>query len=221
VTPYFDDGTVQLFHGDCREILPQLGLNDLQCALAFDPPYGASYETNRTRLAGNARTIANDHDTTVRDAVLDWWAGRGPALVFGTWKRPRPEATKGVLIWDKGGALGMGDLSLPWKFDHEEIYVIGGPFAGRRDCGSVIRHPPVQAVGRAHPNEKPVGLMSKLLAKLPPVPVIDPCCGVGATLVAAKSHGRPALGIELDERYLEVTASRLAQGALTFGAPRA
>jgi hypothetical protein len=213
VTPYFDDGSVQLFLGDCREVLPGLGLaGDL--ALLCDVPYGAAYETNQTRLPGNARSIANDHDTAVRDDVLGWWSGRGPALIFGTWKRPKPDGTKGVLIWDKGGALGMGDLSLPWKFDHEEIYVLGGPFAGRRDCGSVIRHPPVQAVGRAHPNEKPVGLMSKLLAKLPPVPVIDPCCGVGPTLVAAKARGRAAIGIELDERYLETAAKRLAQGAL-------
>lgn len=36
--PYFDDGTVQLFLGDCREILPALGPKaDLVCT---DPPYG-------------------------------------------------------------------------------------------------------------------------------------------------------------------------------------
>lgn len=215
--PYYDDGQAVLYHGDCREILPGLGLAGVPLALVCDVPYGAAYETNQRRVVGNARSIANDDDTAVRDHLVDWWAGRGPALIFGTWKRPKPAGTKGVLIWDKGGALGMGDLSLPWKFDHEEIYVIGGPFAGRRDCGSVIRHPPVQAVGRAHPNEKPVGLMSKLLAKLPPVPVVDPCCGVGPTLVAAKARGRPAIGVELDERYLEVAATRLAQGAL-FGA---
>ncbi len=212
--PYYDDGQVALYLGDCREVLPALDLDGQPLALLCDVPYGAAYETNQARLPGNARSIANDHDTAVRDDVLDWWALRGPALIFGSWKRPKPAGTKGVLIWDKGGALGMGDLSLPWKFDHEEIYVLGGPFAGRRDCGSVIRHPPVQAVGRAHPNEKPVGLMSKLLAKLPPVPVIDPCCGVGSTLVAAKARGRAAIGIELDERYLERAALRLAQGTL-------
>lgn len=36
--PYFDDGQVQLFLGDCREILPALGVTaDLVLA---DPPYG-------------------------------------------------------------------------------------------------------------------------------------------------------------------------------------
>lgn len=218
MSPYYDDGQVQVWHGDCRDILPGLDLAG-QWAMVTDPPYGFGYETNHPRLDGNARSIENDTDTAVRDDVLGWWGGRGPALVFGSWKRPRPASTRGVLVWDKGGALGSGDLALPWKFDHEEVYVLGGPFAGRRDCGSVIRHPPVQAVGRAHPNEKPVGLMSKLLAKLPHAPVLDPCCGVGPVLVAAKAMGRRAIGVELDERYCEVAARRLEQGSFSFEAP--
>lgn len=130
MNPYYDDGLVRIFHGDCRDMLPALGLTG-ELAMVVDPPYGFGYESNQQRLPGNARSIANDSDTTVRDDMLAWWAGRGPALVFGSWKRPRPAATRGVLVWDKGGALGSGDLSLPWKFDHEEVYVLGGPFAGR------------------------------------------------------------------------------------------
>jgi site-specific DNA-methyltransferase (adenine-specific) len=38
VTPYFDDGQVALYLGDCREVVPDLGLTaDLVCT---DPPYG-------------------------------------------------------------------------------------------------------------------------------------------------------------------------------------
>ena len=160
----------------------------------------------------------NDDDTSVRDFLVDWWGSKGPALLFGSWKRPKPAGTKGTLVWDKGGALGSGDLSFPWKFDHEEIYVLAGPWSGRRDCGSVLRHPPVQSIGRSHPNEKPVGLMSMLLAKVPPVLVVDPCCGVGPVLEAAKARNRPAIGIELDERYCEIAVQRLAQEVLPFGA---
>lgn len=215
MTPYYEADGITIYHGDCREVLPTYTPAQF-AVMVTDPPYGIGYESGQRRLEGNARSIANDDSTAVRDFVLGWWDG--PALVFGSWRQPKPEGTRGVLVWDKGGALGMGDLSLPWKFDHEEIYVLGRGFVGRRDCGSVLRHPPVQAVDRAHPHEKPVGLMSLLLAKCPPGPVIDPCMGVGPVLQAAKTRGRQAVGIELRERYCEIAAKRLAQGVLDFGA---
>jgi DNA modification methylase len=113
---------------------------------------------------------------------------------------------------------GCGDVDrrLPWKPDHEEIYVLGDPalFVGRRDCGSVIYCPPVQSMaknGRQHPNEKPVALLCRLLEKLPAGTVIDPFMGSGSTLVAASRLGRPSIGIESDPVYFERACKRIEQ----------
>lgn len=203
--PYFTDGQIELYQGDWRDHLPELARAD---ALITDCPYGIAYRTGSARVDGNARSIDGDDDTTERDELLQAWGTERPALVFGSWRRPRPAGTRLVLIWDKGGALGMGDLSIPWKGDHEEIYVIGGGFTGRRDSGSVLRFPPVQARGRLHPHQKPVELMAALIAKTPGT-VVDPFAGSGSTLAAARQLGRPAIGFEVDPTYCEKAAERL------------
>lgn len=211
--PYYADESVSLYLGDCREITSWLEAD----ALVTDPPYGISYRSNARRQT-LARSIAGDKDTTARDDALAAWGDR-PALIFGTWRIPRPERTRALLVWDTKGALGMGAMDLPWKPAHQEIYVLGKGFQGHRDS-DVLTVAPVQSLGyngRTHPHEKPVDLLLRLIDKCPPGVIADPFSGSGSTLVAAKRLGRKAIGVELDERYCEIAAKRLTQGALDFG----
>jgi hypothetical protein len=210
--PYYADDLVTLYHGDCREIDAWLWAD----VLVTDPPYGIDYQSGQRRDT-LAASIIGDKDTAVRDAVLAAWGDR-PALVFGTWRIPRPAATKALLVWDTKGALGMGDLSIPWKPSHQEIYVLGSGFVGRRDT-DVLTYAPVQSMarnGRQHPHEKPLSLMTELIAKTVGI-VADPTAGVGTTGVAAKMLGRQSVLVEADERYCELAARRLDQGVLDFG----
>lgn len=213
VEPYYQDELVTLYHGDCREVTEWLNAD----VLVTDPPYGIDYQSG-SRRDTLAASILGDKDTTSRDDVLAAWGDR-PAIVFGTWRIPRPEGTRARLIWDTKGALGMGDLSIPWKPSDQEIYVLGSGFSGRRDT-NVLTCAPVQSMaknGRQHPHEKPVPLLERLLVKCPPGVVADPFAGSGSTLRAAKNLGRRCIGVELNERYCEVIAKRLDQYALDFG----
>ena len=231
-------GDCTLYLGDCREILPTLnpvldaepvanaisrtgGANPPTGAISVvtDPPYGIDYRSGHATddLWVGGREIANDRSTLTRDGVIDWalfpdgTLVQRACLVFGTWRAPRPSMTKMVLIWDKGGALGMGDLSIPWKPDHEEIYVIGSGFVGSRDSGSVIRCPPVQSMarnGRVHPTEKPVRLMVELCRKVPGT-ILDPFMGSGTTGVACVKLGRKFIGIEIEPKYFDIACKRI------------
>lgn len=206
VEPYYQDDHVTIYHCDSAQNSSLWGNADV---LVTDPPYGMSYASG-----WNDRRIANDDSPQIRDDVLAMWVDR-PALVFGRWSVPHPKDTKMCLTWDKGDWPGMGDLALPWGPSTEEIYVLGSGFVGKRGS-SVLRFD--RLTGNIdHPNEKPVPLMRRLLSHCPAEWVVaDPFMGSGATLRAAKDLGRKAIGVELDERYCELAASRCAQEVLAF-----
>lgn len=206
---YYQHAAVTIYHGDSAELFAELKAN----VLVTDPPYGLGWTGHRDRNEGDFE-IAGDDSTEVRDIILEAWGDR-PAVVFGTWKRPRPAGIKALLIWDKGPHVGLGDLRMPWKPNTEEIYILGGGFTGHRGT-SVLRHYAISPnfVERDHPTEKPLSLMLELVGKCPPGMVIDPFAGSGTTLVAAKRLGRPAIGIEIDEAHCESAARRLEQDVL-------
>lgn len=204
--PYYEHGGITIYHGDCREILPHVKAD----VLVTDPPYGVSYSSGWPNQFTGVR-IVGDCSVLARDAVLTLWGDR-PALVFGSWKAPRPMAARMLLTWDKG-TVGMGDLSLPWFPCTEEIYVLGRGWRGSRSS-AVLRYVEKNTL---HATQKPELLMSALIAKCPPGIICDPFMGSGTTLVAAKQLGRQAIGIEIEERYCEVAAKRLSQEVLPFG----
>jgi len=199
-------GDVVLVHADCRSILPELRPGDVACLIG-DFPYGRRTPRWPHRTRGSV--IAGDDSTELRDFVLKW-ADTLPVACFGTWRSAPPTGARARLVWDKGPCSGMGDLSLPWKNSAEEIFILGKGWRGERDQG-VLRVPqpsPVQSP-RRHAMEKPVELIARLLDKAPPGVVIDPSCGSGSTLLAARALGRPAVGIEIDERWVRVAVRRL------------
>lgn len=203
---YYQDDLVTLWHGDCRDSDAWLDAD----VMIADPPYAINYKSGM-KSETIARSIANDVDLTVRNYLIKRWGDR-PAIVFGTRRIPAPEGTKMFLVWDKGGALGMGDLRIPWKPGHEEMYVLGPAthWTGAR-TNDVLRYAPVQSIarnGRKHPHQKPVPLLCDLIGKTTGK-ISDPTTGVGSTLVAAKRMGHPAVGFELSEEYCEEAAERL------------
>ena len=214
---YYQDDYVTLYHGDCLKDHREWLDADV---LVMDPPYGYAHKSGggpRGNASWKNTSIANDDDTTVRDDALGAWGDR-PAIVFGSWKRPRPAATRALLIWDKGGHAGMGDLSMPWKPNFEDIYILGAGFTGRRDSGVLtgFHVPANEAAGRVHQHQKPTNLMEALITKCPPGVIAEPFAGSGSTLVAAKALGRKVTAVEISEQHCETIAKRCAQEAFDF-----
>lgn len=222
MTPYYEDDLVTLYHGDCREVTEWLEAD----VLVTDPPYGLDSQLSagrkgRSRPSGHARTSAKpdwDRNLEVRDAALAMW-GERPYAVFGS-----PARLDGALpyrgfplVWDKG-TVGMGDTTFPWGRSYELVYVNGPGWSGTRESSVLhVLHPSNIATQIGHPTPKPVGLMASIIRKAPAGVIADPFSGSGSTLVAAKTEGRRAIGVEFWERYAEIAANRLSQDTLFGG----
>jgi site-specific DNA-methyltransferase (adenine-specific) len=218
VKPYYQDDLVTLYHGDCLEITEWLAAD----VLVTDPPYGVAWKSgqfSRARVPV-VDEIAGDSTPDARDAALRMWGSR-PALVFGSWRVSRPGDVNNRLIWYKA-ATKPGMRTQPWIAADEEIYQLGTGFVGSPAHNVIItRESRDGANGEVakygHPTPKPVGLMETLIEKCPAGVVADPFAGSGSTLVAARNLGRRVIGVEIEERYCEIAAKRLAQQAFDFG----
>jgi site-specific DNA-methyltransferase (adenine-specific) len=232
MTPYYSDESVTLYHGDCREVTAWLEAD----VLVTDPPYGTQvingldvnhggygrrqnaardsrHASTRPGVGREGFTIANDMTTEVRDEVLAMWSARGPALTFGSPRMPEPPGEwADRLVWDKKRPGMNGG---PWRYRHEAIYVTAGFERRSNDSVSIFTIWPDQA---DHIHAKPVELMCRLIDCAPLGTIADPFSGSGSTLVAAKQLGRRCIGVEIEERYCEIAAQRLAQDVLDFGA---
>jgi len=202
---YYQDDYCTIYHGDCRDILPQLSFD----AVVTDPPYGITYEQTM-KSAPKWAVISGD-----QSAALAQWIIKEvhpmPMLVFGINHFPSalPEPGRWV-CWDKRLSKAA-DRMLGSPF---ELAWMNGPdkagFMYRILHGGVVN---ADGVGqpRCHPMQKPVALFCCLLTDhFTTGIVLDPFMGSGTMLVAAKDLQRQAIGIELEEKYCEIAAERLA-----------
>ena len=201
--PYYQDSAVTIYHGDCREILPNIGKVDL---VLTDPPYGIG----RLWVGGSGhgwgkadgdKALRNSWDDvppspeTIAACVL---AGSVAIIWGGNYFDGLPRS-RGWLVWTKPErGFTLSEAELAWTNRDTVIRVWDGP-----------RSEP----GREHPTAKPQALMRWCIARHGGTAgtVLDPFMGSGTTLRAAKDLGRKAIGIEIEERYCEIAAKRMAQ----------
>jgi site-specific DNA-methyltransferase (adenine-specific) len=120
-------------------------------------------------------------------------------------------------VWRKPVDAGVVGSTTGYRTDVELIFPLGQHPRRNSSRSSVLTTDGgVAAYRTGHPHAKPIALLQCLMEWLPGT-VADPFAGSGSTLVAAKQLGRRAIGVELEERYCEVIAKRLAQGVLDFG----
>lgn len=237
--PYYDGGGIKIFHGNALEVIPEL--SDIDAVITDPPySSGGAMRSDRitstvakyvtTGAGSKAASREFSGDNRDQRAYFAWsslWmcfalqSSKPGAniFVFTDW-RQLPTMTDAV---QSGGWVwrGLGTWHKPGcrmqrgGFSHSAEYVVwGSSGAWNRDVDyapqNVFAHGMTK--DKIHIAEKPEPVMGWLVPFCPPEGVIlDPFAGSGTTLRVAKNLGRRAIGIEIEERYCEMAANRLAQ----------
>lgn len=200
-----------VLHGDCIDVMAGFPAECVDFILT-DPPYLCNYRDR------SGRTVANDNDPRwLKPAFAEAYRVLRPdslCVSFYGWQ----QADRFIEAWRVAGFRIVGHLVFAKSYASSARFV-----AARHECAYVLAkgQPPVPlrvlpdvlpwryTGNRLHPTEKPVEPLRLLVEAFCPVGglVLDPFCGSGSTLVAARDCGRKWLGIELDDRNA-VTASR-------------
>lgn len=222
--PYYEHGGISIFHGDCCEILPSLPVFDL---VVTDPPYGINTKSDGNGKLSPWADLCNSaywYSAWIR-LCREKLSHDGATWSFLNWRSmvtfQKASCDVGwpiesMLVWDKcwigpGGSRGLRpsyELCALWAMPNFALKDRGLP--------DVQRWPWSSMKPNGHPAEKPIEGMEWILKQSERSFVLDPFMGSGTTLRAAKDLGVRAVGIEIEERYCEIAAKRMAQEVLEF-----
>jgi len=228
--------TAEIIHGDSVEVLPKL-TGDFSMVIA-DPPYASGGGSIRDKQRPTGEKYAKDshfHDFEgdARDqrSWVSWmarWMSEARALcrdgaliaVFTDW-RQLPSVTdalqwadwlwRGIVVWDK-----VNPRPQIARYKQQCEFVVWGSKGAippDRDIGvlpGLYSYSMPTGAKRLHQTEKPVPLLSDLLAICPARgKVLDPFMGSGAAVEAALRTGHDVTGIEITDHYFQTSADRL------------
>jgi site-specific DNA-methyltransferase (adenine-specific) len=234
--PYYQDDAVTIYHGDCRDILPTLEPVDL---VLTSPPYNLSEGGRRvsgTHWNDLVDGYPSHSDDMNREDYVLWqrevlslcWAvlSVNGAIFYNHKPIPRDGEMvlpfdlnpglplRQIITWDRTGGIAR----CYWYYvpTYEWIMVFAKPEfrITTLDVNDLWRFPPEKH--STHPAPFPIALPKKAIASTAAAIILDPFMGSGTTLRAAKDLGRKAIGIEIEERYCEIAAKRMAQSVMAL-----
>lgn len=225
-SPYYQDDWVTIYHGDCRQVLP-----DITGVVITDPPFNVGYH-----YAGYDDKLADDDYSTLLtetcrqpSAVIHY-----PEEIFVVSAAVGIHPTK-TAAWVYNANTPRKWRMVAWFGIEPNFQSVRQPYknlSDRRierklDAGSggaaiydwwhIEQVKNVSSSKTVHPCQMPIEVMRRVVGVTPGELIIDPFMGSGTTLRAAKDLGRTAVGIELEERYCEIAAARCSQEVLDFG----
>lgn len=219
--PYYEQDGITIYHADCRDVLPEIAPVDL---VFFDPPYGlniaewdaefAPHEAAELAM-GALKATGSLYATCSPHILRDMLDVIEPRRIIA-WGKPNLPLRKNMKAWEWSTEYVL------WATASDE-YTFNKPHG--EDSRDYWRIPVENGFLRKddyhHPARKPAALLNRIIlsATNEGDTILDPFAGSGTTLVSAFQLGRNAIGVERDEAYCEMIASRLQDAVLPLNVP--
>jgi len=230
--PYYQDDYVTIYHGDCREILPELPDNSVDLVVTsppFNQAWGGKHHTGShwekhyeddlpedEYQQGQIKVLNILYDK-VSDAGSLFYQHKnrirlGVSITPYQWLLKTKWLTKQEIVW----------FNRSQNFDKRRFFPMTERFywlAKSPDTNLVNTlnlhddwHIEPEGTGQKFKRAFPEGLVENILVCfLDAGLILDPFLGSGTTAYCAKKLNRRCIGIEIEEKYCEIAANRCRQ----------
>jgi hypothetical protein len=212
--PYFEEDGIRLFCGDARDVL--IWLRGYESVIT--DPVWPDAQMSWGKLIGSDDPVTLFKETAellfAERLAVQLGCDTDPRILSeleARWNFFRVANLEVAKPGYKGRLLMTGDIA----------YLFGNP-PKSREGKHLIPGRTIDSFARGresdHPCPRKLSHVEWLVSwwSEPTDTVLDPFCGSGTTLLAAKNQGRKAIGIEIDEQFCEMAAERLSQKVLQF-----
>lgn len=235
--PYYEQDGITIYHGDCREILPELPQVDITVS---SPPYNMipatkpsgilaehNHKINASYASYSDNLPQNDYEAFMREVFKMCleksrgvvWVNHKTRFVGKTARHPIRFLDFPIfaeVIWARPGSTTLN--AKRYAPNHEFILGFGMPHFWDRcnDMKLTVWNLNPETEVNGHPCPFPLEIPRRLISSSCPIGgiVLDPFAGSGTTGLAAALEGRKSFLIEIEERYCEIAANRLRQKVL-------
>lgn len=216
--------TSDIIHGNCLEELEKIDLNSINPVFVSDPPFnvGYKYATYKDRMK----------EAQYYQMLASIFSAHPHVLIHYPEQLHRYSIEIGTMpsrvvswVYNSNTAKQHRDIAFynvsPDFKQYGQDYknpkdkriakrVEEGKKARLYDWWEINQVKNVNKDKTDHPCQMPIEVMRRIVGVLPSgVTVIDPFLGSGTTALACKQLGVPFIGIEMDEKYVEIAKKRI------------
>ena len=219
-----DNPSIDIYCGDCLEIMPLLPKVDL---VVTDPPYGIGIAKNGKTggSEGSDRNVYSKQyekvnwDSQIPSAEIFkqiMLASKDQIIFGGNYFVEYLKNSPCWLVWHKKETdrSNFADCELAWTSFKTAVRLFQYGWVGLDRINNS------KDDGLLHPTQKPVVLIKWAIQQCKywdtPISILDPFLGSGTTLVACKELKRNGIGIEINEKYCEIAKKRLLNTQVPF-----